>query len=97
MFIQSTSPPYMQRLQETYTSLHAKTSSRHHNDTLAYADHIHYLKEALHKVNAALECCHAVHNNLIEENDELRHFQSISGKSSPNVSAPLAYKTTITI
>ncbi|CAF1546592.1 unnamed protein product [Rotaria sp. Silwood1] len=86
----STSPPYIQQLHETSTTLPAKATSPINNNTLTSAAQIRYLQEALYKSNAALEHRDTEINNLRKEIHEIRDFQLISGKTSPNASTNIS-------
>ncbi|CAF3957096.1 unnamed protein product [Rotaria sp. Silwood1] len=86
----STSPPYIQQLHETSTTLPAKATSPINNNTLTSAAQIRYLQEALYKSKAALERRDTEINNLRKEIHEIRDFQLISGKTSPNASTNIS-------
>ncbi|CAF4471991.1 unnamed protein product [Rotaria sp. Silwood2] len=89
----STSPMCIQYPHETYTLQPVQTTSVHHSDTLASADQIRNLQEALYKSNAALERRDTEINNLRKKIHEIRDSQLTSGKASPNPSTnipPLA-------
>jgi hypothetical protein len=92
----STSPTHLLHPHENYISLPAKTNSLHHNNILAGADQTRYLQEALYETKSALERRETKIKHLQKQNNELLHFQSIFGNTSPNIQVQSTHKTTLT-
>ncbi|CAF2122466.1 unnamed protein product [Rotaria magnacalcarata] len=93
-FYKSTSPTCIRRRHETTSPQIAQATSLYHDNMLPDDNQTRILQEALHKLNAALERRDAQIDDLKKEINELRQFQSNTGKTT-RISATSSMHTLI--
>ncbi|CAF5190859.1 unnamed protein product, partial [Rotaria magnacalcarata] len=81
-FYKSTSPTCIRSLHETTSPQIGQATSLYHDNILPGDNQTRILQEALHKLNAALERRDAQIGDLKKEINELRQFQSNTGKTT---------------
>ncbi len=87
-FYKSTSPTCIRSLRETTSPQIAQATSLHHDNMQPGAHQTRILQEALHKLNTALEHRDAQIDDLKKEINELRQFQSNTGKTNRITTTP---------
>ncbi|CAF3689417.1 unnamed protein product [Rotaria socialis] len=81
-FYKSTSPTCIRSLHETTSPQIAQATSLYHDNMLPGDNQTRILQEAIHKLNAALERRDTQIDDLKKEINELRQFQSNTGKTT---------------